>query len=119
MQPLQPSHTGDPYFGVAPILDGAVEWLKARQPESAPTLGALEQARRSPGWRLSVERRFGAVYGVSLIGAGGEWFLDAADERAALTLALFAVRNPRRPRVLICSPRVRDWLRPVQDRFGL
>jgi hypothetical protein len=119
MQPLQPSPAGDPYFGVAPILDGAVEWLKARQPESALTLGALERARRSPGWRLSVERRFGAVYGVSLVGAGGEWFLDAADERSALTLAMFAVRDPRRPHVLNCSSLVREWLRPVLERFGL
>ena len=114
-----PSPADDPYFGVAPILDGAAEWLAARQPESSPTLGALRQARRSPGWRLSVERRFGVVYGVSLIGAGGEWFVDASDERAALTLAMFAVRDPRRPRVLTCSPQVNDWLRPVRERFGL
>src|SRR5262245_33632305 len=101
MQPPQPSPAGDPYFGVAPILDNSEEWLVARQPESAPTLWVSKEARRSPGWRLSVERRFGVVYGVSLIGAGGKWFVDAGDERAALTLALFAVRDPRRPRALV------------------
>ena len=118
MQPPQPqSIGGDPYFGVAPIFDSATEWLAARQPESAPTLEAVERARRSPGWRLSVERRFGAVHGVSLVTAGGEWFVDAADERAALSLAAFAVRDPRRPRRVICSPQLKKWLRPVLDRF--
>lgn len=120
MQPPQASPVGsDPYFSVAPIFDCAVEWLASRQPESASTLEAVERARRSPGWRLSMERRFGTVHGVSVVTAGSEWFLDADDERAALSLAAFAVRDPRPPRKVICSPQVERWLQPVLDRFGI
>lgn len=94
-------------------LDQAVDWLVENAHENLGTEIVLRsRASEADRWRVAVVGSGDEVAGVSVWAPGGQWFLDAESETAAVHLAELVPRaSETLPAKVTTSGRAKEWVR--------
>jgi len=94
-------------------LTGAIEWLMEHAHENLGTEIVLRSVVDGAApWQVSLIGGPERPSGVSVWVPGGQWFLEADSEAAALELAELVGQAPEGPTRVTASGKVKDWLRP-------
>lgn len=107
-------------------LDGAlvaeaVDWLAEHAHDNLGTEVALRDVASGQVRDVVLAHRDGALAGVSVSSAGGQWFLEATgpDAVSELVASVLAPGAPGRPSKVTVSGRVKAWLRPMVVEAGI
>lgn len=112
------NHPEHPYYGLSHLFGLATDWLALSEGANVPLELAAYDMQWRGGWRFSIYRTPKEIEGVSVVMAGGNWFLEARGKSAAAFLTKTAIINGRHPSTLTTTEKVEELVRPYLSEYG-